>query len=58
MFRVRYFVVHDECGAFRGRGVALSDLADGAEFAEELEEGRGVEGVGEVFDEEDSLRWG
>jgi hypothetical protein len=47
-------VVHDECGALGGRGVALSDLADGTEFAEEVEEGRGVEIVGEVLDEEDA----
>jgi hypothetical protein len=55
LLRVGDFVVHDKRGALGGRGVALPDLADGAEFAEEGEEGGGIEGVGEVLDEEDSV---
>lgn len=52
---VGHFVIDDECGAFGGGGVALSDLADRTEFAEEGEKGGGVEVVGEVLDEEDSV---
>jgi hypothetical protein len=55
LLRVGDFVVHDERGALGGGGVALPDLADGAEFAEEGEERGRVEGVGEVLDEEDSV---
>jgi hypothetical protein len=37
---VGHLVVHDKGGALGRRRVALPDLADGAEFAEELEEWR------------------
>lgn len=54
LFGIGDLVIHDERGALGGGRVALADLAYGSEFAEEREERWGVEGVGEVFYEEDS----
>jgi len=51
---VGHLVVDDEGGALGGGGVALADLAHGAEFGEEGEEGRWVEVVAQVFYEEDA----
>ena len=44
--------VDDEGGAFGVCRDALADLAEGAEFAEEVEEVVGADVVGEVLDEE------
>lgn len=38
LFRVHDILVHDEGGAFGAVGGSLTDLAYGAEFAEEVEE--------------------
>lgn len=38
-------VINDEGGALGGGSVALSDLADWAEFAEETKKGRWIDGV-------------
>ena len=45
-------LVHDKRRAFGVVGDALADLAHGAEFAEEVEEFFGRDGVGEIFDVE------
>jgi hypothetical protein len=52
---VHHVVVDDERSALGGGGGAGADLADGAEFAEEVEERRRVDVVGEVLDEEDAV---
>jgi hypothetical protein len=52
---VGHLVVDDEGGALGVGGVALADLAHGAEFGEEGEEGGRVQVVGQVFDEEDAV---
>jgi hypothetical protein len=57
LLRIHNVVVNNERGAFGGGGGASADLADGAEFAEEVEEGGRVDVVGEVFDKEDAVRF-
>ena len=50
-------VYHVRC-AFGGVGGSGADLADGTEFAKEVEEGGRVDVVGEVLDEEDAVGFG
>lgn len=48
-------VIDDKGRALGALGVAFSDLADRSELSEEVEEGRRINGVREVFDEENSV---
>ena len=58
LFRVDYVFVDHVRRAFGGIGGPGADLADGTEFAKEVEEGGGVDVVGEVLDEEDAVGFG
>ena len=51
-------VVDNERGALGRGGGASADLPDGAELAKEVEEGRRVDVVGKVLDEEDAVGFG
>jgi hypothetical protein len=56
---VHDIVIDHERGALGRSGGARADLANGPEFAEEVEEGGRVDVVGEVLDEEDAVCfWG
>ena len=57
LFGVGDVLVDDERGALGRGGGAGADLADGPEFAEEREERGRVDVVGEVFYEEDLVRF-
>jgi hypothetical protein len=48
-------VVDDERGTLGSRGGTRANLTDGAKLAEQVEEGRRVDVVGEVLDEEDTV---
>ena len=58
LFGIDYVVVDDKRGALGSLGSPSADLADGAEFAKEIEERGCVDIVGEVLDEEDAVCFG
>lgn len=51
-------VVDDERGTLGSRGSARANLTDGAKLAEQVKEGRRVDVVGQVLDEEDAVGFG